>query len=305
MNSSSVEPAKHPKTAARAAGANPFLTGPDHLEPAAPSARPDPISAPVEPSPVAAQAPPPAPAAPQPTGRRLRRWRPAHESAAPTVTTPPAAEQRQAARRAAKDAPRQVTRVRASLLIPRPDVFTCPAQLRGVHSKRIGSTPSAAGWFWLAAHGGAGAGLLSRLSSATSDPDQVSGQDAGPLWPTPSLETTGAVVVVTRTTVSGLTKARDLAAQYLAGAAPPGTELLGVVLVADQPGKPPAAVATSVKLLDGVFARTWQVPYVPQYRLIGPDQTPPMHPLIGDVLNDICVAANRFPDFPTTEGPSQ
>lgn len=304
MNSSSVEPATHPKAAVRAGGANPFLTGPGHLEPAASSVRPDSISAPVETSPVAAQAPPPAAAAPQPTGRRLGRWRPAQKSAAPAVTTPPAAEQRQASR-AAKGTPRQVTRVRASLLVPRPDVFTCPTQLRGVHSNRISSAPSAAGWFLLAAHGGAGAGLLSRLSSATSDLDQVIGQDAGQLWPAPSLEITGAVVVVTRTTVSGLTKARDLAAQYLAGAAPPGTELLGVVLVADQPGKPPAAVATSVKLLDGVFARTWQVPYVPQYRLIGPDQTPPMHPLIGDVLSDICAVANRFPDLPTTEGPSQ
>lgn len=175
-----------------------------------------------------------------------------------------------------------------------------------MHLAHVGSaTP---GWFLLAAHGGAGAGLLAQLSQATSDdaPElQLVGQDAGQLWPDPTLETTGAVVVVTRTTVSGLTKARDLAAQYLAGAAPAGTTLLGVVVVADQPGKPPAPVAASIKLIDGVFARTWQVPYVPEYRVVGPEQAPPMHPLIADVLTDIRSAVTSLTAFPTMEGPSE
>lgn len=175
-----------------------------------------------------------------------------------------------------------------------------------MHSGRVGHRP--AGWFLLAAHGGAGAGLLSRLSEQPSDGRSQSDlvcEDVGQLWPDPTLETTGAVVVVSRTTVSGLAKARDLAAQYLAGAAPSGTSLLGVVLVADQPGKPPAPVAASISLIDGVFARTWQVPYVPQYRVIGPDEPPPMHPLIADVLTDIRAAITSSPAFPTMEGPSE
>jgi hypothetical protein len=203
---------------------------------------------------------------------------------------------------------RRVANVRPALLVPRPDVFPYPTAVRGAHSGRIGNPFLTDSWFLLAAHGGAGAGLLARLSAAAAEQEQDLGrvgQDAGQLWPEPTLERTGAVVVVSRTTVSGLTKARDLAAQYLGGAAPPGTALLGVVLVADQPGKLPAPVATSVGLLDGVFARTWHVPYVPQYRLLGPTQTPPVHPLIADVLTDIRGALSYSSHFPTTKGPSQ
>ena len=203
---------------------------------------------------------------------------------------------------------RRVTKVRPSLLVPRPDVFPHPTAIREAHSVRIGNPWLADGWFLLAAHGGAGAGLLARLSAAAAEQEQDMrriGLDAGQLWPEPTLERTGAVVVVSRTTVSGLTKARDLGAQYLSGAAPLGTALLGVVLVADQPGKVPTPIATSVGLLDGVFARTWHVPYVPQYRLVGPTSTPPTHPLIADVLTDIRAALSYSSGFPTTEGPSQ
>ena len=287
---SSAEPGIHP---APVVGVNPFLSAPGALKPEAPL-RSEEISAP------AAAAPE------QPAARIPGKWRPTRRAAVPAAPVAPSTERPKLARRSAKGASRQVSRVRESLLSPRPDVFAPPAQVRGVHPAHIGDATS--GWFLLAAHGGAGAGLLAQLSQAPSE-DAAEllpvGQDAGQLWPDPTLETTGAVVVVTRTTVSGLAKARDLAAQYLAGAAPPGTTLLGVVVVADQPGKPPAPVAASIKLIDGVFARTWQVPYVPEYRVIGPDQEPPMHPLIADVLTDIRALVIDSPAVSTMEGPTQ
>ena len=287
---SSAEPAVQP---APAPGANPFLSTPGVLEPEAPPPS-EQISA------------PPAAAPVQPAARVPAKWRVARRAATPSSAAALPTERPKPARRTVRGAPGQVSRVQQSLLVPRPDVFAPPAQLRGVHPAHIGDATS--GWFLLAAHGGAGVGLLARLSEAPSeDAAEVLpvGQDAGQLWPDPTLETTGAVVVVTRTTVSGLAKARDLAAQYLAGAAPPGTTLLGVVVVADQPGKPPAPVAASIKLIDGVFARTWQVPYVPEYRVIGPDLEPPMHPLIADVLTDIRALVIDPPAVSTMEGPTQ
>lgn len=243
-------------------------------------------------------------------------WKPtpaseANESpAAPKTAAPDRPIERRS--RPKRGALREVAKVRTSLLLPRPDVFTRPPKIRGVHTARIGDHSPTSGWFLLAAHGGAGNGLLQRLServAASDDSQEQPGSfhtvawDAGQLWPDPALEGTGAVVVVTRTTVTGLVKARDLAAQYLAGAAPMSTALLGVVVVADQPGKPPAPVAKSIALLDGVFARTWRVPYVPEYRLIGPDESPPLHPLIADVLADI--HGTLADESPITKGPSQ
>ena len=291
-----AEPAVHPAFPVPAGRPNPFLTRAAPLdEPAAPPIRSEPGTAPSGYGPGTAESPPSAALA-ESAPRRLGRWRPARLLAAQRGGT---------GGRVGGGALRPGARVRASLLTPRPDVFPRPAGLRGVHAGRVGHPFLPAGWFLLAAHGGAGAGLLSRLSSAAAAPQsepRLVGCDAGQLWPDPALESTGAVVVVTRTTVPGLTRARDLAAQYLAGAAPPGTALLGVVLVADQPGKPPTTVARSIGLLDGVFARTWLVPYVPEYRLIAPDERPAVHPLIADVLGDIRTALTSAPAFPSTEG---
>lgn len=204
----------------------------------------------------------------------------------------------------------RVVRVRPALLAPRPDVFAAPALLRGVHTGRVGAgdwadSPS---WCFLAARGGAGAGLLSRLSHLPGDQEPPGGRaaagwDADRLWPDPALQRgTGAVVVVARTTAAGLAAARDLAAQYLSGTAPAGTVLAGVVLVAEQPGKPPAPITRSISLLDGVYARTWQVPYVPEYRLLAPDALPAVHPLIADVLADIRAAVTELSAPTSTEG---
>ena len=288
---------------------NPFVTtnGRGHDYPTevvtAASPAPQPESAAVKPLPAL-----PAGAT---AGKTLRlRWR-RSARASDTTGESPAAPGTPVPDRPRRGALGQVAKVRTSLLVPRPDVFTAPTNIRGVHSTRIGDHQPAAGWFLLAAHGGAGNTLLQRLSECVATPDDQHGQpdssavtarNAGQWWPDPALEGTGAVVVVTRTTVAGLAKARDLGAQYLAGAAPAGITLLGVVVVADQPGKPPAPVAKSIALLDGVFARTWPVPYVPQYRLIGPDDLPPLHPLLADVLTDI---HGTLADFPTTRGPSR
>lgn len=306
-----AQPATRSKLAAPSWGRSQFLPSASNQPPAAlerstpgiPPERPDAVASEVSPATAATGAP---------TERRRGRWWTAQQRRTPPATGAAAAAQQTT--RPVKGAARRVATVQPSLLVPRPDVFPSPAALRGTHAGRIGNPFLTDSWFLLGAHGGAGASVLARLSATAFEqepepgPEQDRGGvgvDAGQLWPDPTLERTGAVVVVSRTTVSGLTKARDLAAQYLAGGAPPGTALLGVVLVADQPGKLPTPIATSVGLLDGVFARTWHVPYVPQYRLLGPTSTPPVHPLIADVLTDIRAALSFPSAFPSTEGPSQ
>jgi len=89
--------------------------------------------------------------------------------------------------------------------------------------------------------------------------------------------------------------ARDLATQYLAGCVPAGLQLLGVVTVADAPGRLPAPLASARHLLTGVYTHVWSVPYVPEYRLLTrlpAEPCPPTHPAVADVLAAIRSAAS-------------
>ena len=190
----------------------------------------------------------------------------------------------------------------SALSAPRGDVFTPPVE----HRRLLVRSTSASGahrpgWLFVSAHGGSGAGLLSRLSGRPEQAGEcgtgaaVFGMSAGRSWPDPRLEPTGMVVVVAQTTMSGLAWARDAAAQYLSGQAPEGLCLLGVVTVADQPGRLPPPIIAARRLLAGVYPQSWQVPYVAEYRLLTGlpgEQPPPLHPAVEDVLAAIRLTIN-------------
>ena len=197
---------------------------------------------------------------------------------------------------------RPAYRARA-LEAPRADVFSPPPPQRQLlvrqHSAAGEARPA---WLFVAAHGGSGAALLARLSwqpykaaveagaAGRSAEDLAFGVTAGRAWPNPALEPTNSVVVVCQTTMRGLAWARDLAAQYLSGCVPAGLRLLGVLTVADQPGRLPPPLAAARGLLAGAYPHCWAVPYVPAYRLLTglPDEPcPPIHPAVDDVLTAI------------------
>jgi hypothetical protein len=189
---------------------------------------------------------------------------------------------------------------------PRPDVFLPPTRGLPMRSTAIATGGRRPRWYFIAAHGGSGAGLLSKLSWQPYEAALTAAHTAGRMpadadlpayamasgraWPNPHLEPTGLAVVVCQTTMRGLGWARDVAAQYLSGRAPAGTHLLGVLTVADQPGRLPAPLAAAKGLLGGVYRNTWQVPYVAEYRLLSglaKEHCPPIHPAIVDVLASI------------------
>ena len=189
----------------------------------------------------------------------------------------------------------------ATLNAPRADVFMPPT--RGLPTRSTPVTPAGVRpcWFFVAAHGGSGANLLAKFSwqpyeagvkaakEAGERPGELPpfGLAVGRVWPNPTLEPTGIAIVVCQTTMRGLAWARDLAAQYLSGRTPPGTHLLGVVTVADQPGRLPQPINAAKNLLAGAYLHTWHVPYVPEYRLLtglAKEDCPPIHPGVEDVL---------------------
>jgi hypothetical protein len=118
---------------------------------------------------------------------------------------------------------------------------------------------SGAGWWWLGVHGGAGVSTLAEFLPG--------GADAQRLWPpAPHLSATSDVVIlVCRTHLSGLGRARDAIAQWQAGGVPTGLQVAGLVAVADAPGAPPRAAAEALRYLSGVL-RTWTIPWLEDLR---------------------------------------
>lgn len=128
-----------------------------------------------------------------------------------------------------------------------------PAQLLPVASPQPVTGPA---WWWLGVHGGAGVTTLERAVPG--------GRDAERAWP--SSEVPQPVVLVARSSAGGL-QAVQHAAQQWASRMVTGVELLGLVVVADAPGRRPRALRDLLQLVSGTVPRLWEVPWVEQWRL--------------------------------------
>ena len=93
-------------------------------------------------------------------------------------------------------------------------------------------------WWWLGVHGGAGVTTLERAVAG--------GRDAGLAWPV-SVESP-AVVLVARSSANGIQAAQNAARQWASGMVP-GVDLLGLVVVADAPGRRPGVLRNLVRLV--------------------------------------------------------
>ena len=140
------------------------------------------------------------------------------------------------------------------------------------------------GFALLGAHGGAGVSSLLRAGL-----DQLA-VDAGRCWPQG-----GPVLLVARTSTNGLEWARDLARQHASGLAGAEVELLGLVLVPDAPGRLPARAASLRDLVRGAFARTWQLPWLEEWRMAATDEPLPRHPDIASLTAELARSPHRRP----------
>lgn len=114
-------------------------------------------------------------------------------------------------------------------------------------------------WWWVGCHGGAGE---STLSLAVEE-----GRDAGGRgWPVSASGLQNNVVLVTRTHAGGLQAAQTAARQWATGRLD-GVNLLGLVAIADAPGKLPKSLQEWLKLVSGGVPRVWRVPWNESWRL--------------------------------------
>ena len=142
--------------------------------------------------------------------------------------------------------------------------------------------------WWLGVHGGSGESTLAELMEGS--------RAAGHAWPDLAGESP-PVVLVARTSVYGLERARIAATQWASSSTPP-VRLLGLVMVADAPGRLPAPLHDLAKLTRGAVPRTWRVPWIEGLRL-GVEPSEAHHPRgLRRLLSDV----SRLTEPPSCEG---
>ncbi|WP_369122483.1 DUF6668 family protein [Marinitenerispora sediminis] len=148
----------------------------------------------------------------------------------------------------------------------RPHVGVPVPQSSDLLSRR--SVPEFEGLWWLGVHGGAGETTLARLIEASrvahhAWPEPVSASQSSRVTMPSQL---AKVILVARTHAHGL-RAAQLAATEWASGAVPGVDVLGMVLVADAPGRLPRLLRDMAKVVSGGVPRVWHVPWNESWRL--------------------------------------
>lgn len=121
-------------------------------------------------------------------------------------------------------------------------------------------TVSATVW-WVGVHGGSGESSLAALLPSS--------RSSGHAWPVPpswpTLGVPARVILVARSNARGLQAAQHAAAEWASGGVPE-VDLLGLVMVADAPGKLPRGLRDLAGLVAGGVPRTWRIPWIEAWR---------------------------------------
>ena len=96
------------------------------------------------------------------------------------------------------------------------------------------------------------------------------GFNAGRYWPVPQPPGRVQVLLVARTHASGLRAAQAAARQWASGSFGAGVTLLGLIAVADAPGRLPRPLRDLLSLVSGGLPRVWEMPWVEAWRLGDP-----------------------------------
>ncbi len=124
------------------------------------------------------------------------------------------------------------------------------------------AAPPATLW-WVGVHGGAGESTLAALVDDS--------RAAEHRWPVPgdADQDTARVVLVARSNAHGLHRAQLACTQWASGSVP-GVELLGLVIVADAPGRLPRPLRDLAHHVAGGAPAVWHLPWVESWRLGAP-----------------------------------
>ncbi|NKS56577.1 hypothetical protein GS504_03465 [Rhodococcus hoagii] len=128
-------------------------------------------------------------------------------------------------------------------------------------------------WF-LGASGGCGVSSLTRSLAYAGDCQRS--------WPGYIGQMPGAdsplVVIVCRTTMQSVQRAHHLLLQHAAGGTPVGTEILGVVMVADIDRRLSTPVKNRAAVVESLAGAAWHVPWLEPWRATPPHELPEWSP---------------------------
>lgn len=119
--------------------------------------------------------------------------------------------------------------------------------------------------WWLGVHGGAGESTLAALSPERS-------AAAGHAWPRSTSGNQTPVVLVARSNAAGLRATQNALREWGAGLT--SSNVLGLVVMADAPGRMPRALRDRLTVAAGGGPRTWTVPWVNAWRFEEPTNVP-------------------------------
>jgi hypothetical protein len=150
--------------------------------------------------------------------------------------------------------------------------------------------PAADTLWWLGVHGGAGETTMSLLLPGT--------RAANHRWPIPPPPVPTPVILVARTHGSGLRAAQRAAVEWASGVVQ-GVAVLGLVLIADAPGRLPRVLDDFADIVGGGVPRVWDIPWIEEWRrgeAPTPDNTPDE---VFEVLESIyALRASNPADYP-------
>lgn len=149
---------------------------------------------------------------------------------------------------------------------------------------------------WFMGHGGAGESTLEELLEGSSA--------AGHAWPIANDEAQGRprVTLVARTNARGLQAAQHAAREWASGTVP--VDLVGLVLIADAPGRLPKPLRDLAQLVAGGVPRTWRLPWVEPWRLGAPVSATTAPKTVTRLLDDLhatCLDDASRPSIPEGE----
>jgi len=144
-------------------------------------------------------------------------------------------------------------------------VLPAPSERLGCRSVDVGERPAV---WWVGVHGGAGESTLEQLFVGSRASDHS--------WPeTATGVAPASVVLVARTHAHGLGAAQSAIREWAAGEVE--VLLLGLVLIADAPGRLPRPLARLASLVCGGVPAAWSLPWIEAWRLgepPAPDNAP-------------------------------
>lgn len=124
--------------------------------------------------------------------------------------------------------------------------------------------PAADTLWWVGVHGGSGESTMAQLLPGT--------RAAGHRWPIPPPPVPTPTVLVARTHAAGLRAAQRAATEWASGVVQ-GVAVLGLVLIADAPGRLPRVLDDFADIVGGGVPRVWDIPWIEEWRR-GEEPTP-------------------------------